>query len=216
MNKLFGCITIAVVALTFGGCATSRSTVMPTVAAVENPAEGPTIKIVSVVDQRQFEHKPAEPSIPSLGSESDLANPAITSRAIGRKRGGYGMALGDVLLPEGKTVTGMVQDAVVNTYRGAGYRVLTKDDTGFDTATPVDIKIKQFWSWSTPGLLQMSIENRMEVVITAPQPGFENGATIGGYAINHSMALFEEEWPKIATASLADFNTNLRAKLKKK
>lgn len=216
MNKLLGCITIAVVALTFGGCATSRSTVMPTVATVANPTEGTAVKIVSVVDQRTFEHKPADPSIPSLGSESDLANPAITNRAIGRKRGGFGMALGDVLLPEGTTVTGMVQDLIVNAYRGAGYRVLTKDDTGFDTAIPVDVKIKQFWCWDTPGFWQMSLENRIEAVITAPQPGFENGATVGGYSINHLTAIFEGEWPKIATAGLADFNKNLQTKLKQK
>jgi hypothetical protein len=216
MNKLFGCITLAVVALTFGGCATSRSTVKPTVAAVANPTEGTAIKIVTVVDQRTFEHKPSDPSIPSLGSESDLANPAITNRAIGRKRGGFGMALGDVLLPQGQTVTSLVQDAVANAYRGAGYRVLTKDAEGFDTAIPVDVKIKKFWCWDTPGFWQMSLENRLEVVITAPQPGFENGATVDGYAINHLMAIFEDEWPKIATASLADFNKNLQIKLKQK
>jgi hypothetical protein len=216
MNKLLGCITIAVVALTFGGCATSRSTVMPTVANVANPTEGTAIKIVTVLDQRTFEHKPSDPSIPSLASESDLANPAITTRAIGRKRGGYGMALGDVLLPEGKTVTSLVEDAVANAYRGAGFRVLSKDAAGYDTAVPVDVKIKKFWSWNTPGFWQMSIENRLEVVITAPQPGFENGATVEGYAIDHLMAIFEEEWPKIATASLADFNKNLRLKLLQK
>jgi hypothetical protein len=211
-------MTIAVLALAMGGCATSRSTVMPTVAttAVANPTEGTAVKIVSVADQRVFERKPQNPSTPSLGSDSDLANPAITGRAIGRKRGGFGAALGDVLLPEGKTVSGLVQDAVVNAYRGAGYRVLSKDDAGFDTAIPVDVKVKEFWCWDTPGFWTMSIENRMNVVITAPQPGFENGTTVGGYAIDHLMAIFEEEWPKIATRSLADFNKNLELKLKQK
>lgn len=219
MKKLISYAIIALTALSLGGCATTRSTVMPTVAkapVAANPTEGTPVKIVAVVDQRVFEHKPQDPSTPSLGSETELANPAITGRAIGRKRGGFGAALGDVLLPEGTTVASMVQDAVTNAYRASGYRVLSKTDAGFDTAMPVDVKIKQFWCWDTPGFWQMSLENRMEVVITAPQPGFENGATVGGYAINKLMAIFEDEWPKIASASLADFDKNLKAKLKQK
>jgi uncharacterized lipoprotein YajG len=219
MKKLFGYVIIALTALSLGGCATTRSTVMPTVAKAAvpaNPTEGPAVKIVAVSDQRVFELKPRSPSSPSLGSETELANTAITSRAIGRKRGGFGMALGDVLLPEGTTVASMIQEAVTNAYRESGYRVLGKDDAGFDAAVPVDVKVKQFWCWDTPGFWQMSLENRMEVLITAPQPGFENGATVNGYAINHLMAVFEDEWPKIASASLADFNKNLKAKLKQK
>ncbi len=216
MKKLIACVVFAVAALSLGGCATTRSTVTLNVPKpVANPTEGAAVKIATVVDARVFEARPPDPSIPSLKIATEITNPAITSRAIGRKRGGYGMALGDVLLPEGTTVAGMVQDAVTNAYRESGYRVLGKDDPGFDTATPVDVKIKQFWCWDTPGFWTMSLENRVEVVVTAPQKGFETGTTVSGYAIEHPMAIFESEWPLIASSGLADFTKNLKAQLKK-
>jgi hypothetical protein len=49
-----------------------------------------------VTDQRTFEARPRDASIPSLKEEADLTNRAITVRAIARKRGGFGMALGDI------------------------------------------------------------------------------------------------------------------------
>jgi len=215
VRKLLGTIIIAVAALSLGGCSITRSTIVPTVANTTNPTEGTAIKIVAVSDQRVFELWPRSPSTPSLGSETDVANPAITTRAIARKRGAYGLDSGDVLLPEGTTVASIVQDAVTNAYRESGYRVLSNADSGFDAAVPVDVKIKQFWCWVTPGFWLL-LENRIEVVITAPQPGFENGATVNGHATNQLMAVFESEWPKITSASLADFNKNLKAQLKQK
>jgi len=91
-----------------------------------------------VTDQRTFEAS----SIPSLKEEADLTNRAITVRAIARKRGGFGMALGDIVLPEGQTVEGLVKDAVIRSLRESGYRVVDESDAA---------DIDQFLSWFSPG-----------------------------------------------------------------
>ena len=89
--------------LVWTGCATSRGILEVPLTVGDNPAQGREVKIVRVSDRRTFQMKPPDPSTPSLKDEA-IDNPAITSRAIARKRSGYGMAMGDILLPEGQTV----------------------------------------------------------------------------------------------------------------
>jgi hypothetical protein len=69
-----------------------------------------------VTDRRVFEVNPRQANIPSLMNDAEIKNPAITARAVARKRGGFGKTLGDVgdvLLPEGRTVTNVVAVAPV-------------------------------------------------------------------------------------------------------
>ena len=76
-----------------------------------NPSTGDAIKFVRVSDLRQFQIDPPQPDISSLMND-EIDDPLITSRAIARKRNSYGMALGDILLPEGKTVMKLVEAAL--------------------------------------------------------------------------------------------------------
>jgi hypothetical protein len=206
-------LTVALCCLT--ACASSRSVVMPTLSKTDNPVQGPTVKIVTVVDQRKFEVNPRDPSQPSIGSASDIANPAITARAIGRKRNGYGMAMGDVLLPDNVTVSDLLRDSAINAFHRSGYRVVKQGDADYDTAAPVDICIKQFWSWFTPGFVSITVENRVVVEIKAPLKGFETSALVNATVSDGSMAAFESDWQKIATRGVADFEKNLQAQLPK-
>ncbi|MCP3927681.1 MAG: flagellar biosynthesis protein, partial [Bacteroidetes bacterium] len=97
---------IAISILLLGsGCATNRGILDVKVDIPQNPSEGKTIAIVRVTDIRQFEVAPLSPSVPSLRGD-DIENHAITVRAIARKRNGYGKAIGDIVLPEGRTVEG--------------------------------------------------------------------------------------------------------------
>src|ERR1043165_6603595 len=92
-------------AAALGACAVSRSVidvqVAPGAAAAANAAPATPARR-EVEDARQFQLKPTDPSVPSLGDAEELKDPGITQRAVGRKRNTYGMALGDVVLPEGR------------------------------------------------------------------------------------------------------------------
>jgi hypothetical protein len=112
------------------GCATTRGSLDVRVPVLENPSSELAFRIPEVIDARRFEAKPPDPSIPSLKNSNEINDPKITSRAIARKRNSYGMAMGDILLPEGHTVSGVTSDAIVRAFRLAGYRVLDQGDLG--------------------------------------------------------------------------------------
>lgn len=198
------------------GCATSRSVVQVGTAPayqVSNPDQGTAIRLVTT-DERKFELAPATPDIPSL-KDGEINNPAITARAIGRKRNTYGRALGDVLLPEGQNVAQIVGEAIANGFRGAGYRVVTEGDPDFATATPVNAKIVQFWLWIDPGFWAITVENRTELTISSVLPGFEKDFTALLTQKAPMGAVFESDWQKEATRSLNDVTQDLTNRLPK-
>ena len=199
--------------MALGGCATSRSVVIPDAGvAAENPVQGIAIRIDQVDDMRQFQSSPKTPDIPSL-PESDVGNNALTARAIARKRNGYGMALGDVLLPEGQTVSQLVGRAVDRGFRLAGYRVLKPGDSGYEQAVPVTAKIRQFWSWFNPGFSSVTITNRADVSIEGALPALNGGFVVTNETSAKLMAVFEEDWTKITTQGLAQLSEKVRAGL---
>lgn len=133
--------------LVFGGilsgCAITRGTLDVRAQQVANPARGPAVRFVRVTDRREFELRPPKPSIPSL-KDGEIANRAVTSRAIARKRNSYGKAMGDILLPEGRTVEQLTEESLSVAFRKGGYRVLRDGDAGFASATPLEVDIHQF------------------------------------------------------------------------
>jgi uncharacterized lipoprotein YajG len=206
---------LAIVALVFvTGCATSRSVVSvgnPTAYNNTNPSDGIAVKIVAT-DARSFELKPATPDIPSL-KDGAIGNTAVTSRAIGRKRNGYGKALGDVLLPDGQTVAMITQNALANGFRQAGYRVLNAGDPGFDQAVQVDAQVRQYWSWVSIGFWAITLHCRVEAEMTAPLDGLRTGLHVDALAEKQAAAAFEEDWQNIANEGLSVFTTNVAQKL---
>jgi len=142
--------------LALSACATSRGVLDVERAVDENPATGQPVTFARVSDNRKFEIAPPIPSIPSLKG-GEVGNPAITSRAIARKRGGFGQALGDILLPEGDTVAGIVQEALTDAFRDRGYRVVSESDPDFAEAVPLEVDIERFWGWFQPGFWQVKI-----------------------------------------------------------
>jgi uncharacterized lipoprotein YajG len=196
------------------GCATSRSTidVQQPKSAVQ-AAKG-FAAIVEVNDKRRFEPAPKEPSTPSLQSLEELKNPAITSRAIARKRNGYGMALGDVLLPEGRTVQAVVRDAVAKALTEQGFEVVDEKSPNFARAIPVKVDIDQFWAWFTPGFVQVSLEFRGLLMLRAePLTGKPEDA-VKGYALVKGAGATDSTWREVIVAGVDDLVKNLRAAIK--
>lgn len=161
---------LAVAALVLlAGCATNRAEVDVDVLPPGNtqtpaPSNGKKVYI-SAVDDRAFQIKPSRFDIPSLKND-EIDDKSITERAIARKRNNYNMAIGDVLLPKGRTVSALVGDAVASAYRQAGYEVVSTP--GARDVSEVNVHIIEFWSWYTAeGVLDKVLRNKSFLQIKA-------------------------------------------------
>lgn len=148
-------------AMALGGCATNRSELQigagPSSQSRSTNVNAPTAVIRSVKDERIFEQAPRQANIPSLGFEGATQATAETKlRAIGRKRNGYGMALGDVLLQDGQTVESVVRENLASVLQDAGYNVRT-GGTLDNASLVIDVRIQEFWAWIHPGFWSITV-----------------------------------------------------------
>lgn len=165
MKRAFLALLVVATAM-LQGCATSRSVVdiqapIATSTQVSHSAR-PSLYIRQISDERQFQDAPRSADIPSLGFEgASAATAEIKSRAIGRKRNGYGKALGDVLLPEGAAVTDLVRSSASEGFERAGWRVVNNPGVS-QNVTTVDIEITRFWTWFQPGFWAIALNTDIE------------------------------------------------------
>ncbi|MQU06179.1 flagellar biosynthesis protein [Pseudomonas helleri] len=158
VRRFLGVVALVLLA----GCATNRAEVDVDVLPPGNtqtpaPSNGKKV-FVSAVDERVFQIKPDSFDIPSLKYD-DIDDKSITERAIARKRNNFNWAIGDVLLPKGRTVAGLVSDAVASAYRQAGYEVVSTP--AGSNVHKVQVRIIEFWSWSgVDGVLDKGVRNQ--------------------------------------------------------
>lgn len=179
------------------GCATSRSVV-----DVQTPQgkNGTGQKVtITALDERQFTVKPPSADMPSLKNDEEISDKSITSRAIGRKRNGYGMALGDVLLPEGITVSQLVARSVAEGYRRAGYQVIEAAAKNGDTQA-VTVRITEFWSWFSPGFMSVAANNKARLNITSA--ALTSPIALVTDKRDSMQVVTENDWKVIAEAGL--------------
>ena len=191
------------------GCATSRGELDIVVPELAESESGPLVFISEVTDRRVFELKPEYPSTPSL-KDGDITNTAITSRAVARKRNGYGAALGDILLPEGRTVDQVVAAAVEEALEQKGYVVT--DDAG---ATDIDltVDISQFWGWVIPKFATVELKYASELTVTGDV--VENGeANVSSTFSWHSAMPSAEVWLETFSNGLSETIADLLAVFK--
>jgi len=208
MKKLCGNLLLLFGVLALSGCATTRGVLDVEQQVEENPATGQPVTFVRVSDNRKFEVAPPIPSIPSLKG-GEVGNPAITSRAIARKRGGFGQALGDILLPEGQTVAGLVQEALTDSFRERGYRVVTEADPDFADAVPLEVDIERFWGWFQPGFWQVKIHYESLVHVKGDIGPYAEGKSYEQQTeIGTSMAT-GEVWLRAVSSNLKDLSNEV-------
>jgi len=208
------CAFAVLLALLISGCAATRSTFDVTVPAAEAAPPKGFIKVTEVNDKRHFEGKPSEPSTPSLPDAKDLNNPAITSRAIARKRGGFGNAMADILLPEGRTVQQLVREVVTDAARQRGYAVVDEKSPKYGEAVPLRVDIQQFWSWFTPGFAAITLEFEGILVINGQVVIPTTEQTVRGSAAIESFAATDGEWQKVMQKGLANLIEKTKEKIK--
>lgn len=203
------------IALFLSGCATTRSTIDVSVPQPQQVSAKGSVNILEVRDMRRFESAPRDPSVPSLQNPTDMNNPAITSRAVARKRGGYGKAFADILLPEGRSVEQVVRQAATKAFTEKGYAVVSEGSPDFSMALPVSIEIKQFWSWFSPGFFQVSVEFLGDLVLKGDALAGGNEQSVRGYSTVKGMAITDSEWQEVLQNGVQDLIENMKIKIKR-
>jgi len=215
-SRSFVAASAAAAFLALGGCAATRSTfdLPPSKAAAASEAQATVyVKLVSVTDKRVFEAAPPNPSTPSLGKPEELKDPAITARAIARKRGGFGNAMADILLPPDRTVAHVVREAVTEALSQRGYTVVQAGAPQYADAASLDVDISQFWTWLTPGFWTLSLENVSVLVLRSPRLFSGQQPYVRGYAIVHTMAATDEEWKRTMQLGVQDLIDKVKVAL---
>ena len=160
------------------------------------PSNGKKV-FISAVDERVFQIKPSSFDIPSLKYD-DIDDKSITERAIARKRNNFNWAIGDVLLPKGHTVAGLVSDAVASAYRQAGYEVVNTP-TGRDVRK-VQVHIIEFWSWSgVDGVLDKGVRNQSLLQI---KPAGAPEYSVKTLVTENAKVVTDSVWKKITEQGL--------------
>jgi len=196
------------------GCAVTRGIVDVQVPVPPAPGsgDGPLVMFSEIEDVRAFELAPSRPSIPSL-KDGNISDVAITSRAIARKRNGYGKAMGDILLPEGRSVSGLVRDALTRAFRESGYRVVSPGDPEAANAAPLRVRVDQFWAWFTPGFFAAKLDFQTRIDVEGPLAPFEDGERFEASIRKSTQAASGGAWLNTINGGLEDLNQQIRARL---
>lgn len=195
-------LAVLCLGLLASGCAAGRGIVDVRVPETVNPETKTFVKIVEVKDRRFFQVDPPSPSIPSL-KDNEINDEAVTSRAIARKRNSYGMALGDILLPPDKTVSGLVREALASALKDSGYTVVSEGDPGYDSARTLNADIMKFWSWMNPGMWEIKLSFEAQVVLSGDWPVDENKRDIYSTATAAGMAAGTSLWEEVFNAGVS-------------
>ena len=212
MNKKLKTILTAIIIMYISGCATNRAVLDINNNESVNPAQGQAIKFVRITDNRDFQIKPSEANIPSL-KNNEINDSNITSRAIARKRNGYGKALGDILLPENKTVMNVVENLLAKGFRDSGYRVLSVGDDNYNTAIPVEVDIAKFWGWFSPGFWSIGLNFQTLIKVTAPINEFQQGIEFDSDVQKRFQTARESNWKTVIDLSLDELNKDIQKEI---
>lgn len=194
--------SVSLVVSILAGCATGRTTVDVSVPQSTNPTAGKYVRIDSAQDKRTFTVAPPSADMASLDPAEDSSD-ASKARAIGRKRNGYGKALGDVVLPEGKTVSGLVESALTAGFQQAGYVVVKQGDPNFDSAAPVTAQIVDFWAWFQPGFWAVTTNQKSEVKLSGDVGALHGAQTVKTRVSESKQVVTSGDWQEIVEKGLA-------------
>jgi hypothetical protein len=185
------------------GCALGRTTVDVSAPQGTNPSTGKYVRIDSTQDKRTFIVAPPSADMASLDPSGD-ASEASKARAIGRKRNGFGKALGDVVLPEGKTVSGLVESAVATGFQEAGYIVVKQGDPNYAAAAPVNAQIIDFWAWIQPGFWSISTNQKSELRLSGEVGALHGEQTIKTNVTESKQVVTGSDWTEIVEKGLSE------------
>jgi len=215
-QKAFHFFIMLLLSLIFSGCATNRS-----VLTITPPQSSPSMKadkaafIKSITDNRSFMDKPPTPDIPSLGQGGIEKNdPALIQRAVGRKRNGFGKAIGDVFLAEGTSVQTMVRGSLETALTDLGYTVYPEGANYPPDAIVLDVAINKYWSWIDMGFWSIGIEAEIDTDVRISSTA-QTTRSIYARASERVMAATESAWQRVLEKVLAEYMNEAKIELSK-
>lgn len=207
-------LAVSVLACMFtSGCVVGRRTVsltVPTATSVGAASKG-TVVIKKISDDRHFENKPAEPSVPSIDGDVTTISAEQRKVFIGRQRNGFGKAMGDIAMPAGQNVEDRTLALLQEGFSRRGYTVATQGDS----KDGVDVSIDEFWAWFTPGFATISFESRITCKLTIRRGDQVQNVTVNGHGLNKGQIASDANWALAYTRGFEDFLKNLDAELAK-
>ncbi len=190
-------------------CVTGRRVVPLSVPSAPKAAETRgSIYIEEVTDARRFENGPSDPSVPSIHGDVSKLTPDARNLMIGRQRNTWGMAMGDIALPEGSSVTGTVSTLLEEAFHRHGYKV-ARDAKG---ARAASVRVDEFWAWFTPGMWSVMFEAKIACSITVTHPSGKT-FTIRGYGENSGQVASNANWQLAYARAFDKFLQNSKVEL---
>jgi len=212
MKVLIKFVVSFAVVISLVGCATSRSVLdIPPPSGQAGQPNNKRVFINSATDKRVFQSNPSSPDIPSLDPSED-ASDKIKLSAIGRKRNGFGKALGDILLKEEQTVESLSTDAIKQAFIEKGYTVVSRKDISKDTYI-VDADIEKFWSWMNPGFTAITLSTEISTNLNIQKQGSNGKQKISVKASDSYQIGTENNWIEIINKALRLYIDELKTKL---
>ena len=202
-------VALIVVLALNAGCATGRRTIALDVpaSAVATAGKG-TIAIAKVTDERHFENKPAQASTPSIDGDVNKVSRETLKTMIGRQRGGFCAALGDVALTPPATVETQAQALVTEGLKRRGYTVGANS-----SGNAVDVAIQEFWAWFRPGFAEIAFEADIRTVLSFTVAGQKRTLEVKGHGREEGQMASDEHWQRAYALAYEDFLKNLDASL---
>jgi hypothetical protein len=191
---------------------TRRATVDVPIPQAQSASVKGFIKLTEVKDVRRFEAFPRNPSVPSVQWVKDIKDRSDTSRAFSRRYDSLLGAMGDVLLPEGRTVEQVVREAVTKAVSERGYSVVDEKSPEFGNALPLQIDIEQFWAWQT-GTFPPSLEFEGILLLKGEALIGSKEERVRGYA--KGELYYDHVWPKVIQMGIADLIDKIKANVKR-
>jgi hypothetical protein len=191
--------------LALAACATNRSYVSLDVPSTGVAADGGKVAVIeSVSDERLFEDDPDEPSTPSL-KKGDKYSLDVEGRksAIARKRNGYGIAIGDIMLQPPQTIETITHDLVADGLRAQGFRVVGPGEAAPADAMRVKVRVKEFWAWLTPGFWAIDMEARMKTLLEFGQG--DRTIEVAAYGKKTAPTGREDNWKQAYDRAFRDY-----------
>ena len=206
--KSWSLIPILALAALQTGCVIGRRTFdlpVPATAVAADASRG-SVHIASVTDDRSFENKPSDPSVPSIDGDVNKMSAAEKDHMIGRQRNTFGHAMGDIGLPPDESVTHKARILIEQGLRGAGYRVT--DDP--NAPNSVAVSVNEFWAWTTPGFFALTFEAKIACQLTVHgTDGSTHSAVVRGYGKNLGQVGKDGNWQDAYAPAFLDFEKNL-------
>ena len=204
--------------LLLGACATNRSYIaldVPAGAGASGMDPAKVAVIGEIVDQREFQENPRDPSIPSLKKGEEYKLDAQGKlQAIARKRNGDGKAIGDIQLQPPQSVTSITRQLVVTGFQQRGFRVIGPGEAAPANAVRVDVDITKFWAWMNPGFWTLRMDSQLETTLKL-SGGKQASLVVAASGNKYAQTGMEDNWKQAYERTFQDYLDTLKAELEK-